>query len=73
MTNLAVEFLNSVVEMFVNFGDIAMRDPFSALLIAVGGLIFTVAFGAFAALTVGAVVDGIIPDSIGREPPQQGQ
>ena len=73
MTSLAVEFLNSVVEMFVNFGDIAMRDPLSAVLIAVGGLLFTVAFGVFALLTAGAVLDGIIPDSIGREPPQQGQ
>ncbi|WP_135819938.1 hypothetical protein [Halostella litorea] len=64
-----VENLSTMVSLF---SDVATSDPLSAALVAVGALFVVAPSAALAYLTAGAVVDLIIPESLGRAPPRQG-
>lgn len=68
MANIVVENITAFVRTFV---EVAARDPLSAILVVTSVLIMTAAFGVFGYLTLGAIVSTIVPDSIGRTPPQQ--
>jgi hypothetical protein len=60
---VATEFVDSLVEMPGQFADVAAHDPISAVLVAMGAVLVTAPLGLFGVLTLGAVVEFIVPDS----------
>ena len=70
MQTLLAELLDSIVSLPREITAVALSDPLSAVLVAVGSLIFLVSFALGGYLTLGALVDLIIPDSTGRAPPR---
>ena len=73
MANVVFELLGNIVELTNVVTSVALGDPLSALLILSSTLIWIVAFGLFAYLAIGGLLSGLIPDSFGRTPPQQGR
>jgi hypothetical protein len=67
-----VSIIENVTEMVDLFGNVATFGPLSAVLLAMGALLVVGASGVFGYLAVGALVDILIPESLGRAPPQQG-
>lgn len=63
-----VDLIGNVQQMLTEFTNIALGDPLSALLLAIGSLIFAYSFLGIAYLSAGAVVDLVTPDA-SREPP----
>lgn len=66
-----VNIVQDVVDMVGYFGDAATSFPTSILLVLVGGLFILGSSLVMAYLTAGAVVDFILPESLGRRPPQR--
>ena len=73
MANVVFELFGNLVELTNIVTDVALGDPVSALLILSSTVVWVVAFGLFAYLAVGGLLSGLIPDGIGRTPPQQGR
>jgi len=64
--------VRSVLETPVKFGEVAMHDPISALLIVIGALIVLVSLGLFGLLVAGAGLDLILPERAGESfPPER--
>lgn len=73
MQSLLSDLIDSIVEMPGEFAAVATNDPVSAVLVALGTLLIAFSMGVFGYLTLGALVDLVIPDSTGRAPPQAGR
>ena len=73
MANIAVRLLNNVFELVSDFTRIATGDPLSAILLLFGAVFVLFSVGVFGYLAAGALVSGIIPENIGRRPPQKGE
>lgn len=58
--------LSGLTELGSTFGGIAAVDPLSAFLLALGAVITLGSITFFGYLTLGAAVDLVIPDRIGR-------
>ncbi|NIB98386.1 hypothetical protein [Halobacterium sp. R2-5] len=58
-----VWFIDNAVSLVENIATAASTDPLSAALVAVGGLIVALSAGGFGALTFGAVVESLVPDT----------
>jgi len=67
-----VSIVDNLTEMVSLFSDVATADPLSAVLLAVGALFVVAPSAALGYLAAGAFVDLLIPESIGRSPPQRG-
>lgn len=63
--------IDDIVELTELFTEVALSSPLTALLMAFGTIFVAFSLGVFGYLTLGAVVDAIIPDSIGRAPPPE--
>ena len=66
-----VSIVDNLTEMVSLFSDVATSDPLSAVLLAVGALFVVLPSAALGYLTAGAALDLVIPESIGRSPPQR--
>jgi len=53
-------------ELGSHFSAVATGDPISTVLVAMGALLFVASFGLVGYLALGAAVDLVIPDRIGR-------
>jgi len=62
--------IGQFAELVRLFTDVAMHSPVSGFLVLISTILlaFTILFGAW--LFLGAIVDYVVPDSIGRTPPQ---
>ncbi|WP_135829306.1 hypothetical protein [Halorussus halobius] len=67
-----VNLIQDVLDMAGYIGDAATAFPTSALLVAVGAVLIAGASLALAYFAAGAVVDSLLPESIGRPPQQRG-
>lgn len=72
MANIALELLNNAIDLTVQFTDIALSNPLSALLLTVGGALTGFSVLAITYLALGAVGDAMVGD-LTQGPPQQGQ
>lgn len=61
--------LESITQLPVEFLDVALQDPFTAVLFAMGALLTLFASGVFGLLVLGALADLLSP-STGGEPPR---
>lgn len=66
-----VPFIGDLSEAAEYFEAAATVDPLSTLLVVVGQLILAVSILFFFYLAARGLLDLVIPDSIGRGPPQQ--
>jgi hypothetical protein len=74
MANIITTLLGNVVELVETFVDVALQvDPLSTLLLAFGAIFVLFAGGLFGYLALGGLLSSLIPDGIGRTPPQQGR
>ncbi|PSP90263.1 hypothetical protein BRC90_02145 [Halobacteriales archaeon QS_4_69_34] len=73
MANIAVELFESAIELGTMSIEVALRDPISAVLVATSTLLFAFTFGLGAYLFAGAALSGLIPENIGRPPPERGR
>ena len=64
--------IQNVLDMIGYIGDAALSFPTSILLVLTGFVLITGSVLVFAYLTAGAVVDLLIPDSLGQPPQQRG-
>ena len=67
-----VSILENLAEMVELFGNVATSGPLEAVLLALGALLVIGPSALMGYLAVGGLVDLVIPDSLGRSPPQQG-
>ncbi|MFC4551384.1 MULTISPECIES: hypothetical protein [Halorussus] len=67
-----VNIIQNFVDMATYITDAALSFPSSFILVLSGFLLITFSVLVFGYLTLGAIVDLFIPDSLGRRPPQQG-
>lgn len=65
-----VSVVENVTRLIGEFTAIALGDPFSAFLLAVGSLLIALSVGVLGYLALGAAVDLVIPDT-GRGPPRR--
>lgn len=63
------ELLESVLRLPGQFAEIAMHDPLSAVLMAVGALITFVSVAVFGGLVAGSVLEALTPSP--SEPPRR--
>lgn len=70
MQSLLTDLIDSILAMPDAFTEVAMHDPLSAVLMALGSLLFLATFGVFGYLGLGAFVDLLTPDATGRAPPR---
>lgn len=66
--------VNPIAELLELLGyttEVALNDPIAGLLILISNLIFAFTFLLFFGLAAGAVLDWIIPENLGRAPPQR--
>jgi hypothetical protein len=73
MANIAVELLQSIVELTVSFGEIALMSPLQFLLLAVGGALTLLSVAGFGYLVFGAALEplGVDLPSPGRRGPER--
>ena len=64
-------FVSELIEASGHFSNAATADPISALLILLGNVLILGSMAALGYLTLGALVDLVIPESPGRAPPRQ--
>ncbi|MFB6162372.1 MAG: hypothetical protein ABEJ86_02895 [Halococcoides sp.] len=69
MIDVLTRLLDDALSMPALFADVATTDPGAALLVAIGGLLVTVAIGVFGGLAIGAGVDALRSPRIGRRHP----
>jgi hypothetical protein len=67
-----VWLVDDLVELTRLFTEVAMRDPISALLLAVGTILVAVSVAVLAYLGAGALVDLLTEDRSRRAPPRRG-
>lgn len=65
--------VETLLELNRLFAGAATTDPVTAVLLVLGTLLTVFAIGVFAYLTVGAVVDLLIPEPSRRVPPEAGR
>ncbi|KAB1198047.1 MULTISPECIES: hypothetical protein [Haloferax] len=69
LTDFVIALLQSVVELVINFVDVALNDPLSPLLMLVGGAFIVLSVGMFTYVTLGALAAelgiGVTPGSRG--------
>lgn len=70
VTDLLVRLIESVFDLTINFAEIAFSDPFSFVLIALGGAITAGSLAVFTYLVVGALADavGVELPTLGKGP-----
>ena len=73
MASIISELFSNIIELTRLVTDVALSDPFAALLVFSSTVIWLVAFGLFGYLALGGLLSPLIPESIGRTPPQQGE
>lgn len=73
MQSLLTDLIDSILAMPEAFTEVAMHDPLSAVLMAVGSVLFLATFGVFGYLALGAAVDAVVPDVSAGGPPQAGR
>lgn len=73
MANIVFQLLGNIVELTNIIIGVALTNPLSALLVLSGAVLWVISFGFFGYLTAGAFLSSIIPESIGRTPPQRGE
>lgn len=61
------------IDLIGYFADIALGDPVSAVLLAFGFLFVIVPSVILFGLAAGGIVDWVIPENLGRSPPQRGR
>ncbi len=61
------------IDLVGYFGDVALSDPINVVLMAFGFLFVVVPSVVFGGIAVGGLLDAIVPDGLGRSPPQQGR
>lgn len=60
-----------VADLAEPFRTVATTDPISTLLLAIGAVLVAVSAGGFGVLALGGLLDAIVPDELGREPPRE--
>ena len=73
MANIVFRLLGNVLDLADTFTDVAFSDPLSAVLMVSGAVFVLFSVGVLGYLATGALLSGIIPENIGRTPPQQGE
>jgi hypothetical protein len=73
MANIVFQLLGNAAELVRLLSDVAVANPISAVLVALGVILFAFSFGLFGYLTAGAFLSTIIPENIGRTPSQRGE
>ncbi|MEM4780475.1 MAG: hypothetical protein QXG03_02775 [Halalkalicoccus sp.] len=66
--------VNPIAELFELIGyttAVALGDPISAVLILISNVILGASILVFFGLAAGGILDSIVPDDLGRSPPQQ--
>lgn len=63
--------VGDLLDAVTYFVDAATVDPLSAILVALGNLLFAATFLFFGYLVLGSLVDLLIPESPGRSPPRR--
>lgn len=71
MIDVLTRLLADALAMPAKFIEIATADVVSALLVAMGGLLVTVALGVFGGLTLGAGIDLFRSPRIGQRHPRE--
>ena len=71
MATIVEVLLDNVIELTNRFTDVALSDPLSAVLMASGTVFVVLSVGMLGYLATGAFFSGLIPENIGRRPPQQ--
>ena len=64
--------IQNLSEMVRLFSEVALADPISAVLLALGAIFVAFSSVVFGLLTAGAVLDAVIPDISAGKPPQRG-
>lgn len=64
------DLVDSAISLPQEIAGVALRDPISAVLVAVGSLMLLVSVGVFGGLTLGAVAEALT-SSTAREPPRE--
>ena len=59
VTELLIRLVVSLFELMISIGRLAIRDPFNAVLVLVGGAILAASSASFGYLVVGALADEI--------------
>lgn len=62
-----------VVELIGLTTDVALNDPIAAVLMLISNIILAFSMIVFFGLAAGGVLDAIVPDDLGRSPPQREQ
>lgn len=68
--------VNPIAELFELIGyttEVALNDPIAAVLILISNVFLGVSILVFFGLAAGGILDSILPDTLGRSPPQQGK
>ncbi|WP_336001743.1 hypothetical protein [Halorientalis halophila] len=65
-----VDIVTSLPDLARFMTDVALSDPISAVLLALGTLFFAVTIGFTGYLALGATISGILPDLSGGQPPR---
>lgn len=60
-----------VVELIGLTTDVALNDPIAAVLMLISNIILAFSMIVFFGLAAGGVLDAIVPDDLGRSPPQR--
>lgn len=71
MQTLLTELIDSLIALPQEIASVALADPVSLVLVVVGSLLFGVSFALFGYLTLGAVVELLVPDLSGQSPPPE--
>lgn len=68
-----VDPLAEVLELFGYTTDVAINDPVAGVLILVSTVLLAFTFVLFFGLAAGGLLEWIIPENLGRSPPQRGR
>lgn len=65
--------IQDAIDLGGYFAEVALGDPINVVLMAFGFLFVVVPSVIFFGIAAGGILDSIIPDDLGRSPPQQGR
>lgn len=65
--------IQNVIDLATYFAEVALGDPINIVLMAFGFLFVVVPSVIFFGIAAGGILDSIIPDDLGRSPPQRGR
>jgi hypothetical protein len=68
--NLLTDLIEDTLAMPGEFADVATQGPIEGILLALGALLILGASAVFGVLTLGALVELVIPDSTGATHPE---